>query len=611
MSQEQLNKAIAFHQKNQLNKAIKLYESLLTSNLEAQVRFLLGTALIQNKNFLEAIDILDNLIEIEPTNFHALSNLAIAHMEVGNYHLSESFFKRSINVNPSFYHNFNNLGNLYFKQKKYLESIQYYSQAIKFDKQPDFIFNRAKAFVKLDKPNQAEKDLTNIPVNFYTDELIVFKVDLLLSQEKYQVMLDFISSLESNLKNNQELIEKKITAEIHLSKLDEAIQSIDMLKCLDTKNFYRGLYCFKKFNYEEAISLFKEASTNSILAPQALNNLGLIYRDTGHIDKAITFFERALSKNSSLKQAKINMAVMLLRKKNFKEGWKFYNSRYKSLPKIILESKLTEYEYDYPPNTDCLIIYEQGLGDQFFYLQLLNNQKLPNYSFLIDKRVVSLYSDRYPEFNFYSTESIDNDFDKFKHYFFIADLFAQFIPNVESISSILLSHPQIKPNPPVLSSSKKLKIGLSWKTSKKDSSQGKNISLNEIIESFKDCIDSVQFVNLQYGDIDSDIFSLSSTNKKVFLDSKADLFNNIEGLAHLINDCDIVITIGNVTAHVAGSIGKRCYVLTPRYFKTVWYWHNGGQSIWYPNTNIQFFEDSHSIKNCLEVIKQLIKNDCN
>jgi tetratricopeptide (TPR) repeat protein len=530
-------------------------------------------------------------------------------MEVGNYHLSESFFKRSINVNPSFYHNFNNLGNLYFKQKKYLESIQYYSQAIKFDNQPDFIFNRAKAFIKLDKPHQAEKDLANIPTNYYTNEFVFFKIDLLLLQNKFQLALDLISSLDFKFKSLQEIIQKKIIAEINLLDLNEAIQSIGMLKCSDTKNFYLGLYKFKKFNYEEAISLFEKAKSHPNFGAQALNNLGLIYRDTGRVDMAITYFEQAISKDSSLKQAKINKAVVLLRNKNFKEGWKFYKSRYKSLPGIIMGSALTEYEYDSLPGEECLIVYEQGLGDQFFFLQLLNNQKLPSYSFLIDERLLSLYSERYPKFNFYSIKFIEIDLDKFKHYFFIADLFAQLIPDEKSIQSILLKFPQNNCKPRILNSSKKLTIGISWKTSDKYASQVKNISLNEIIESFSDCLNSFQFLNLQYGDIESDILSLSSNNKKAFLDSKTDVYNDIEGLTNLIRDCDFIITIGNITAHIAGSIGKPCFVIEPRNFQTIWYWHNGGRSLWYPNTNIQFFENDRNIKYCLDEIKKLIKSN--
>ena len=603
MSQEQLNKAIAFHQKNQLNKAIKLYESLLTSSLEAQVRFLLGTALIQNKNFLKAIDILETLIEIEPTNFHALSNLAIAHMEVENYHLSESFFKRSININPSFYHNFNNLGNLYFKQKKYFDSIDCYSHAIKFDNQPDFIFNRAKAFMKSGMLIKAENEIAKIPNNYNSIEYIYFKVDLLLLQERFQTALDLMNSLDSKIKNDDSLLQKKITAQMSLFDLDGSLQSINMLKSSDIKNFCYGMHCFKKFNYAEALELFKKSISHPNLSALSLNNIGLIHRDTGKLDDALIYFDKAISKDSSLNQAKVNKALILLRKKIFTEGWKDYKSRYKPLPKVIMQSSLAEFDANGMPNLDCLIIYEQGLGDQFFYLQLLNNSELIKYSFLIDERLLSIFSDRFPEFNFYSLSTIGNNLSNFDYYFFMADLFAKYIPDEKSIPSVLLknfNHGSI--NQRILHASKKIRIGLSWKTSKNYSSSRKSVELNHIIDSFTEHPDKFEFVNLQYGDIQTDLTLLSARNREVFFDTNIDLFNDIDGLSSLVNECDFIITIGNVTAHIAGFFGRKCFLLLPRNFETIWYWHDDVKSTWYPNTEIHYFDNNHSLKSCIESI---------
>ena len=48
-----------------------------------------------------------------------------------------------------------------------------------------------------------------------------------------------------------------------------------------------------------------------------------------------------------------------------------------------------------------------------------------------------------------------------------------------------------------------------------------------------------------------------------------------------------MVTISNITAHLAGSIGKKAIVLLPFSKGKIWYWHSGeGQSTWYPSLEL-------------------------
>ena len=58
----------------------------------------------------------------------------------------------------------------------------------------------------------------------------------------------------------------------------------------------------------------------------------------------------------------------------------------------------------------------------------------------------------------------------------------------------------------------------------------------------------------------------------------------MDGLASLIQSCDFVITTSNVTAHIAGALGKKTFVLVNP--SMLWYWHDEDQSSWYPSVNI-------------------------
>jgi len=80
-----------------------------------------------------------------------------------------------------------------------------------------------------------------------------------------------------------------------------------------------------------------------------------------------------------------------------------------------------------------------------------------------------------------------------------------------------------------------------------------------------------KLINLQYGDVELEI----SKQQKSIEITNVDLFDDISSTAALISLCDVVVTISNVTAHIAGSMGKKTLLLVPRYLGKFWYWEEG------------------------------------
>ena len=89
--------------------------------------------------------------------------------------------------------------------------------------------------------------------------------------------------------------------------------------------------------------------------------------------------------------------------------------------------------------------------------------------------------------------------------------------------------------------------------------------------------------------------------------NEIDNFNDIDGLASLICACDFIVTISNVTAHIAGALGKKVFLLVPYEKGKIWYWHeNDTNSFWYPSLRL-FYQDNpqtweSAIKNCSDWI---------
>ena len=95
-----------------------------------------------------------------------------------------------------------------------------------------------------------------------------------------------------------------------------------------------------------------------------------------------------------------------------------------------------------------------------------------------------------------------------------------------------------------------------------------------------------EFINLQYGDVDNEIRQLDQRGITIYDDKSIDKFNDLESLFAITSLCDMVITTSNVTAHIAGALKIKVFLLLPKYRGRVWYWEDQNISSWYPSIEI-------------------------
>ena len=135
----------------------------------------------------------------------------------------------------------------------------------------------------------------------------------------------------------------------------------------------------------------------------------------------------------------------------------------------------------------------------------------------------------------------------------------------------------------ILSKNNKFKVGLSWR-SKSDLAKDKNLSLKAISKFLT--LKDFEYINLQYGNTRTEREKLKSESGIELTNiDDLDLMNDFEGLAALIASCDLVITITNATAQLAGSLGMSTWVILPLYHPWQWFLKRNN-SLWYPNVKI-------------------------
>lgn len=129
-------------------------------------------------------------------------------------------------------------------------------------------------------------------------------------------------------------------------------------------------------------------------------------------------------------------------------------------------------------------------------------------------------------------------------------------------------------------------VGLSWRSANPEYGSEKSAQLvdwGEIMTA-----PGASFVNLQYGNVDAELGRAEeSCGRRIRGIPGLDLFDDIDGVAALASACDLVITTSNVTAHIAGALGRPVWVILPLRLGRIWYWFlDREDSPWYPSMRL-------------------------
>ena len=130
-------------------------------------------------------------------------------------------------------------------------------------------------------------------------------------------------------------------------------------------------------------------------------------------------------------------------------------------------------------------------------------------------------------------------------------------------------------------------VGLSWVSHNPRSGKSKSARLSDFasILGLANC----RFVDLQYGDTRAERQTVErELGVQVERLEDVDNTNDIDGLAALIAACDVVVSVSNTTAHLAGALGTPTWTLVPHGHARFWYWFKeGDMSPWYPRVRVR------------------------
>ena len=347
---------------------------------------------------------------------------------------------------------------------------------------------------------------------------------------------------------------------------------------------HKGLALHELGKYEEALNAFETALKLAPEYPEALSNKAVTLHTLRHYEEALTFYNKALSLNPNFHDARWNKASTQLVLGNFHEGLVNYEYRWK-------KAKDQGYKYaEIPPlvsienlaGKKILIWSEQGYGDTLQFSRYI--------ALLLERGAELIFEVQKPLLNLLK-RSIDCKVVEYYDSSFNADYQSPLLSLPLIFKTTLDSIPPVNPiispskqslskwDKACISPSKKMNIGIAC-SGNPGHIHDRNRSMP--LSNFLPLLNIANLNLIQMGVRPSDEQFLREHPEIRYFGDK---FEDFEDTAAVISSMDLIISVDTSLVHLAGTMGKKVFLLLP--FSPEWRWMTDGEtSPWYPSVRI-------------------------
>lgn len=323
-------------------------------------------------------------------------------------------------------------------------------------------------------------------------------------------------------------------------------------------------------------------------------NLGIVQERCLQYEAATDSYRRASAIDPAFVPVRVKLAYVLLTRGKLAEGWAEYEWRWQDDEAGLKRYDFAPWDGNCRPGLKLLLWGEQGLGDRIIYASMIGDLVDAGVQVTLEAepRLVTLMERSFPGVRVVPREprpALDPaDFDRQCP---VASLGRWLRPSFDAFprrrAYLKADAERVRKFSERLRRSRRERVvGVSWRSVNKEIGGYKSSALTDWAPILK--TPGIRFVDLQYGDT---VEARADLRQRLGLEithlEDVDLFNDLEAVAALCGACDLVITVSNVTAHIAGALGKPVWLLVPRWRGVIWYWFTGrSDSPWYPSMRI-------------------------
>ena len=521
------------------------------------------------RRYRDAIASYDLAMSLKPDYDEAFKNKGDVLQILGRHDEALISYSKALRINPNHAELHNNSGVSLFALGRYAEAVEAYNKAAALNPRyaPAFS-NRADALRMLGR---------------YDEALESFRQALVLAPVLVEALANYGNTLRE------------------MRRYDEALVQYDKVLAIDPQHIKtlnnRGAVLRDTLRFPEALESLDKALTLKPDYTEALINRGTVLHEYGRDDEAVASFDKALALDPDYAEGHWNKALALLTQGKLAEGWPEFEWRWKSGGFRFPPRGFTQPTWRGEDLAGGMLLVwgEQGIGDEVLYGGMAADlaERGLALTWEADKRLMPLIARSYPKIRAVarstppgpatvdpaikaqiSTASLGQylrrdgaDFPKARTRYLKADE-----ARTAGYRARLLGEQATR------------LIGVSWISQNPDFGVYKTTALPAWAPIWQAAGPNVRFVDLQYGDTTTERAAVALD--LAHLDD-LDVFHDIDGLAALIAACDLVITVSNTTAHLAGALGVPVWVMVSSGSGKLWYW--GGEtnsSPWYPTMRL-------------------------
>ena len=356
----------------------------------------------------------------------------------------------------------------------------------------------------------------------------------------------------------------------------------------------------KTLSWKQAIKQTKSELKTNTLFKEARD-----FYKLQEYDKAISIYKNILKVNKDNKNAKYHLSIIYLRIKNLKKAWRLYNNRISSFNIVESSLKIDERLPLDLTNKKIVLLREQGIGDEIFFLRFAKILKdrgaylYYNPSYKLKSILKDTFIDEIVDDCLFDDKNINPI--KYDYRISIGDLplFLNCNKN-KTIPKSLKLNPKADLIQELKLPKDKINIAINWRAG--SSRTARKIDLQNFSKIFNGMENKINFIvlqrNLKDGEIEEleDVLGQKVTDYSIFND-------DLDRLIALLSLLDCYIGIDTVNHFLCDSLKIKNYVLNDNNFD----WRRTEDNKpWFPNTSKSYFQDKDT-KSWEDIIFRLNK----
>ncbi len=581
-------------------------------------------------NLGAAAQLFNNVLHQDPQNFAALNGRGFVALQQNALPQAQADLQASLSINPKqpFAHKM--LGIVLGAMGEFDGAMQAFAAALSLDaKDPEVYFNRANfrfqsaqvqealadldmaiklkgsylearsnranLLIQLGEFARAEKDLdylvakvSNNPDLWVALGLARYKVG------KYQGAMQCNERALRLVPNHPDALLNSSSAMHDQSEYPAALAWADKAIAATPQraeaHYARAQALMGMHRFEEAVAAYTRAIELNPSYAEAWMGRGLTKSRLRDLAGAALDYDQAIALRPTYDEAFFNRGHVYLEHHDFAKGWVDYEHRFgmQSLGIVNLPNIPVWQGEPLSVVGKLLVRGEQGLGDQIIFASVLPEllKLVPQICLQLEPRLVPLFQRSFPEVEVMSRDNkppVD-----VAAQICVGSLPQYFRKDVAAFAGATM--PYLKADADKTASFRKALapngeriIGLNWRSFRNKYANEKSMGLLDMAPFFN--LPGCTVVNLQYGDVKDEVRAAEAAgllfNKAVSID----LTKDIDGVASLVDACDVLVSTSNTTVHIAGALGKPVLLMLPYRSGKLWYWSEakGEGSLWYPS----------------------------